>query len=233
LSHASLRRCAAWALMKFWWTPTAAPSALSTAPSPARQFCSTRTATQSALRPARRGHTIPLPRTSRMAIIYGRGAADMKGALAAMIYAASATDRTRLAGRIAVSATVLEEVMEGISLETVIAAVKPDFVVIGEATELNLNRGGRGRAEIHLETIGKPAHSSSPQLGVNAVHEMIKLIAAAEAVSTRQPSFARPGAAGADGHDLRPLSRPLGCPQPLSGDLRPTHAARRDCGECA
>lgn len=114
--------------------------------------------------------------------IYGRGAADMKGALAAMIYAAGTTDRTRLAGRIAVSATVLEEVMEGISLETVIAAVKPDFVVIGEATELNLNRGGRGRAEIHLETIGKPAHSSSPQLGVNAVHEMIKLIAAAEAV---------------------------------------------------
>ena len=81
-----------------------------------------------------------------------------------------------MAGRVAVSATVLEEVMEGFSLQTVMAALKPDFVVIGEATELNLNRGGRGRAEMHLETIGKPAHSSSPHLGVNAVHEMIKLI---------------------------------------------------------
>ncbi len=104
----------------------------------------------------------------------------MKGALAAMVYAAGTVDRAKLTGRVAVSATVLEEVMEGISLQTVMAAVKPDFVVIGEATELNLNRGGRGRAELHLETIGKPAHSSSPHLGVNAVHEMIKLIDAVE-----------------------------------------------------
>jgi len=122
----------------------------------------------------------PFAATLQDGFIYGRGAADMKGALAAMVYAAGTVDRTRLAGRVAVSATVLEEVMEGISLETVMAAVKPDVVVIGEATELNLNRGGRGRAEIHLETIGQPAHSSSPDLGVNAVHEMIKLIAAVE-----------------------------------------------------
>jgi len=122
----------------------------------------------------------PFAATLQDGFIHGRGAADMKGALAAMVYAAGTVDRSKLAGRVAVSATVLEEVMEGISLETVIATVKPDFVVIGEATELNLNRGGRGRAEIHLETIGQPAHSSSPQLGVNAVHAMIKLIAAVE-----------------------------------------------------
>lgn len=123
----------------------------------------------------------PFAATLAEGYLYGRGAADMKGALAAMIYAAGTVDRARLAGRVAVSATVLEEVMEGISLETVIAALKPDFVIIGEATELNLNRGGRGRAEVHLETTGKPAHSSSPQLGLNAVHEMIKVIAAVEA----------------------------------------------------
>jgi putative selenium metabolism hydrolase len=93
-----------------------------------------------------------------------------------MVYAAGSVDRSKLAGRVVVSATVLEEVMEGISLRTVVADVKPDFVVIGEATELNLNRGGRGRAEVHLEAIGRPAHSSSPQLGVNAVHQMIKAI---------------------------------------------------------
>lgn len=124
----------------------------------------------------------PFAATVENGYIYGRGAADMKGALAAMIFAAGTADRGKLAGRVAVSATVLEEVMEGVSLETVIATVKPDFVVIGEATELNLNRGGRGRAEVHLETIGKPAHSSSPQLGVNAVHQMIKLIDAVESV---------------------------------------------------
>ncbi len=108
--------------------------------------------------------------------IYGRGAADMKGALAAMVYAVGSLDRNALAGRAVVSATVMEEVLEGIALESVIERVRPDFVVIGEATQLHLNRGGRGRAEIHLETLGVPAHSSSPHLGVNAVHEMIKLI---------------------------------------------------------
>lgn len=108
--------------------------------------------------------------------LFGRGAADMKGALAAMVYAVGSLDRSALAGRAVVSATVMEEVLEGIALESVMERVRPDFVVIGEATQLNLNRGGRGRAEIHLETLGVPAHSSSPHLGVNAVHEMIKLI---------------------------------------------------------
>lgn len=112
--------------------------------------------------------------------IYGRATADMKGALAALLYGAASVDRANIAGQIAVSATVLEEVMEGVSLRTVMDEVKPDFVVIGEATELNLNRGGRGRAEIHLETLGKPAHSSSPQLGVNAVLLMMQAINAIE-----------------------------------------------------
>jgi len=114
--------------------------------------------------------------------LYGRGAADMKGALAAMIHAAASVDRSRLAGRVAVSASVLEEVYEGGALKTVMDAVHPDFVVIGEASNLNLVHGGRGRAEIHIETIGKPSHSSSPHLGVNAVHLMMKVIEAVEKI---------------------------------------------------
>ena len=63
--------------------------------------------------------------------------------------------------------------MEGVALKTVMAHVQPDFVVIGEATGLNLNIGGRGRAEIVLEATGKPAHSSTPHLGENAVHRLL------------------------------------------------------------
>lgn len=118
--------------------------------------------------------------------VHGRGTADMKGALAAMIYAVAGIDHAQLAGRVAVSATVLEEVMEGISLATVIEEMQPDFVIIGEASELNLNRGGRGRAEIHIETIGKPAHSSNPQLGLNAVHEIFKVINVIETIELPQ-----------------------------------------------
>ena len=115
--------------------------------------------------------------------LYGRGTSDMKGALAAMIHAAAAADRSRLHGRIAVSATVLEEVMEGGALAAVIDFVKPDFVIVGEATDLNLAHGGRGRAEIHLETKGEPAHSSTPYLGVNAVHGMLPAVQAIEQMS--------------------------------------------------
>lgn len=108
--------------------------------------------------------------------LYGRGAADTKGNLAAMIHAAADLQRSRLSGRVAVSATVSEEVMEGVSLKAIVQAVQPDYVVIGEATDLGLNRGGRGRAEIVLQTFGKPAHSSSPEVGRCAVHEMMAAI---------------------------------------------------------
>jgi putative selenium metabolism hydrolase len=112
--------------------------------------------------------------------IYGRGAADMKASIAAMIHAAAGLDRSRIKGRVVVSATVMEENLEGAALTTVMEAVPPDVIVIGEATDLALNRGGRGRAEIHLETIGRPAHSSTPHLGRNAVLDMLAVVAAVE-----------------------------------------------------
>ncbi|RMF01340.1 MAG: YgeY family selenium metabolism-linked hydrolase [Chloroflexi bacterium] len=115
--------------------------------------------------------------------MFGRGTSDMKGALAAMIYAAAAVDRAALSGRVVISASVMEEVFEGGALKTVMDATHPDFVVIGESTDLNLARGGRGRAEIHLEAIGRPSHSSAPHLGVNAVHLMIPAIQAIEQLS--------------------------------------------------
>lgn len=118
--------------------------------------------------------------------IYGRGASDMKGAVAAMTAAACRfRDETsgRFNGRICVAGVVHEECFEGIAAREISAKVKPDFVVIGEASELNLKIGQRGRAEIVVETFGVPAHSANPEKGVNAVHMMMRLIERIEQVT--------------------------------------------------
>ncbi|MGD1821134.1 MAG: M20/M25/M40 family metallo-hydrolase, partial [Pleomorphochaeta sp.] len=109
--------------------------------------------------------------------IYGRGASDMKGALAAMIIAGAKVKESNLPhGDIYVSGTVFEEIAEGLSLRSVINLIKPDFVVIGEATSLKLNIGQRGRAEIKVTTKGIPAHSANPDRGVNAVTKMVHFL---------------------------------------------------------
>ncbi len=111
--------------------------------------------------------------------IYGRGTSDMKGAVAAMMSAAAffAADMNKeFAGEIYVSGVVHEECFEGLAARSVSKQIKPDYVVIGEASELNLKRGQRGRAEIVLETFGKPAHSANPNAGINAVYKMAELI---------------------------------------------------------
>jgi len=111
--------------------------------------------------------------------IYGRGTSDMKGALSAMICAASyfAEDLKRdFSGDIYVSGVVHEECFEGLAARKVSAAVNPDYVVIGEASGCNVVAGQKGRAEIVIETYGKPAHSATPQEGINAVYKAVGLI---------------------------------------------------------
>jgi putative selenium metabolism hydrolase len=124
--------------------------------------------------------------------IYGRGIVDMKGSLAAMIHAAASLHRESLAGSVVVSGTVLEEHFEGLALKNVVDKLKPDFVIIGEATNFQLNRAGRGRAEIVIETIGKSAHSASPQIGCCAVHAMVKVIEAMDQIPQDSSSFVGP-----------------------------------------
>jgi len=111
--------------------------------------------------------------------LYGRGASDMKGALAAM--AAAAADFAQnlnfdFPGEIYVAGVVHEECFEGIAAREVSAFVQPDYVVIGEASQLNLKIRQRGRAEVVVETFGVPAHSANPEKGVNAVYKMCGVI---------------------------------------------------------
>lgn len=123
--------------------------------------------------------------------IYGRGTSDMKGAVAAMTCAASnyAKDTGKdFAGEIYVAGVVHEECFEGVAAREISKNVRPDYVVIGEASQLNLKIGQRGRAEIVIETFGKPCHSANPEKGINAVYKMAKVIGAIRTlVPTRHP----------------------------------------------
>ncbi|MDY6519461.1 YgeY family selenium metabolism-linked hydrolase [Clostridioides difficile] len=138
------------------------------------------------------GHidTVPVPDASKWSVppfegkivdgkIYGRGTSDMKGQYTAMMSAVAyfAKDTNRdFAGELYVAGVVHEEIFEGVSAREISKAVQPDYVVIGESSELNLKIGQRGRGEIVVETFGKPAHSANPEKGVNAVYKMANVI---------------------------------------------------------
>ena len=120
--------------------------------------------------------------------LYGRGTSDMKGAVAAFTAAAKhfAKDTNRdFAGEILVAGVVHEECFEGVAAREISANFKPDYVIIGEASQLNVKIGQRGRAEIVVETFGKPAHSANPEKGINAVYKMSKVI---DAIRTLVPT---------------------------------------------
>lgn len=113
--------------------------------------------------------------------MYGRGTSDMKGALSSMMAAAAFYAKDcdyDFKGDIYVAGVVHEECFEGVAAREISAHVKPDYVIIGEASQLNIKIGQRGRGEIQVETFGEPAHSASPDEGVNAVYKMCRVIEA-------------------------------------------------------
>ncbi|MBN1536208.1 MAG: M20/M25/M40 family metallo-hydrolase [Anaerolineales bacterium] len=108
--------------------------------------------------------------------LMGRGSADMKGSLAAMICAASYIDRAAFAGTIIVSASVAEELMPGRALEKILDTFTADAVVIGEPTDLRLGFTEKGRCTIAMNARGRVAHSSRPELGENAIYYAVNAI---------------------------------------------------------
>jgi acetylornithine deacetylase/succinyl-diaminopimelate desuccinylase-like protein len=87
--------------------------------------------------------------------VWGRGATDIKGGLAAMIVALASIPRTAFSGTLIVSASIGEEQIEGLAMQPIIANTRPDFVVICEPTGCQLAAGQKGRTEFWIETSAK------------------------------------------------------------------------------
>lgn len=116
--------------------------------------------------------------------LYGRGAADMKSGVAALVVAAE----TLVAARAPVHpvlALVADEEDASLGSEAVIAAlpslgVLPDLCVIAEPTDLALARSLRGFAVVEVVFEGRAAHSSQRELGSDAIAALGRFLASIE-----------------------------------------------------
>ncbi len=115
-------------------------------------------------------------------MLIGRGSCDDKASVASMILAATILDKIGIPRELSVIMlfTVQEEDCEGLALSSFLeeTGVKPECVVIGEPSKLEIIRGHRGRTEIEVTVRGKCCHSSMPELGDNAIYKMASLISA-------------------------------------------------------
>ena len=121
----------------------------------------------------------PVIRDGRM---YGRGAYDMKSGLAAAMLALKTARELPLRGHAMLSAVVDEE-YGSIGTEALLDEWQrwhADAVLIAEPTELDISIAHRGFVWLELETIGRAAHGSKPELGIDAIAKMGKLLAALE-----------------------------------------------------
>jgi len=114
-------------------------------------------------------------------ILYARGACDEKGSTPGMVYGlAIARDLGLLDGWTAYYFGNMEEWCDGIAPNTFVEvdpAVRPDFVVIGEPTKMQVYRGHKGRVELKITAKGRSAHAASNHLGDNAIYKLLPVIA--------------------------------------------------------
>jgi len=107
--------------------------------------------------------------------LYGRGAYDMKGSLAAIMVAGAEAAEAALRGDVLVAAVVDEEVYS-IGAEAVARGYQADAAIVAEPTELRLVVAHKGFVWMEVETRGRAAHGSRPDLGEDAIVAMGRVL---------------------------------------------------------
>ncbi|HEY2328752.1 MAG TPA: M20/M25/M40 family metallo-hydrolase [Verrucomicrobiae bacterium] len=111
--------------------------------------------------------------------LYGRGACDTKGSVAAMLAALCelAGSKSRpLETEIIFAGLIDEEHAQAGSRALAARRIKADFAIVGEPTKLQVVTAHKGCLWLRLETRGRAAHGATPQLGKSAVHEMAHIV---------------------------------------------------------
>lgn len=113
--------------------------------------------------------------------LYGRGACDVKGGMAAMLstIARLAREKPRSANVILACTVDEEHTSLGVK-ELVRRGVRADMAVVAEPTRLDIVHAHKGVVRWHVRTAGRSCHSSSPEQGVSAIYRMGRLLHAIE-----------------------------------------------------
>lgn len=111
-------------------------------------------------------------------VIYGRGASDMKAAVAATVMGGSILKELdiKLMGDYKIAAVSQEEAGGAGTKATIRDGFLGDLVVVGEATDLNLALGHRAMIFSSVVVKGKSCHASDPKNGINAICKAVDLI---------------------------------------------------------
>ena len=125
-------------------------------------------------------------------VLYGVGACDAKSSLAAMVYAARRLQAANvpLNGTLILAFVVQRERCEGAALQGLIEeeGIRPDWVLLGEPSNLHIMRGHRGRVLFRVTAHGRSSHASRPTLGENAIAAAARLVFGVDLLATDLPT---------------------------------------------
>jgi acetylornithine deacetylase/succinyl-diaminopimelate desuccinylase family protein len=120
----------------------------------------------------------PFSGTLKEGKIFGRGAADMKGSIAAFVHALETLidSGVELNGSVHMLLTSDEEISGLGTREFLKKGYSADASIVGEPSCLEVNVAHKGVARWRLKTLGKSTHASTPEEGVNAIYKMAKVL---------------------------------------------------------
>jgi acetylornithine deacetylase len=129
------------------------------------------------------GMEAPFSPVERNGRLYGRGAQDMKGGVAAMVAATRAIAQAGGldSGRIVIAAVVDEE-HSSIGAEALVTEWAADAAVVTEPTDLSIAVVHKGFAWVEVEVFGRAAHGSRPADGEDAILRLGRVLARLEAL---------------------------------------------------
>jgi acetylornithine deacetylase/succinyl-diaminopimelate desuccinylase-like protein len=128
------------------------------------------------------GMGAPFSPEERDGRLYGRGAQDMKGGVAAMIDAAATLARRGLRSGRVIVACVVDEEHSSIGADALVKEWHADAAIVTEPTDMQVAVGHKGFEWVEVAVRGKAAHGSRPAEGVDAIFRLGRVLGRLEAL---------------------------------------------------